>query len=93
MPRFLIEIPHADDRVGCVRALRAIEQHGSHFITHADWGCGSGTHCGWLIAELDSEAEARRIVPPEFRQEARVVELNRFTREQLAALVASIEKQ
>jgi hypothetical protein len=91
MPRYLIELSHGDEHVACVKALRAIEQSGSHFMTHADWGCKAGIHSGWLIAELEDRDEAVRLVPPEFRQEARIVELNRFTKEQIVSLLAELE--
>ena len=91
MPRYLIELTHGDEHAACVKALRAIEQYGSHFWAHADWGCKAGTHSGWLIAEVDSRAEAMQLVPPEFRQEARIIELNRFTREQIASLIAELK--
>jgi hypothetical protein len=44
-----------------------------------------------MITELDSRDEAMRLVPPEFRQEVRIVELNRFTREQITSLIAELE--
>ncbi len=91
MPRYLIELTHEDEHDACVRALRAIEQYGAHFVTHADWGCHDGIHCGWLVVELDSREEAMMVVPPEFRPEARIVELNRFTREEIASLIAGLE--
>ena len=92
MPRYLIELTHGDEYAACVKALRAIEQFGSHFVTRADWGCKDGTHACWLIAELDSRNEALQMVPVEFRQDARVVELNKFTREQIASMVAKLEE-
>jgi len=92
MPRYLIELTHGDEHNACIKALRAIEQSGSHFVTHADWGCVDGTHCGWMIAELDNRDDALRIIPPEFRSEARVVELNQFTREKIASLIAQLEE-
>jgi hypothetical protein len=59
MPRFLIQLSHRDEHEACVRALGALERYGSHFLTHADWGCKDGVHCGEdiraLIAELESE--------------------------------------
>ncbi len=87
MPRFLIELTHDDDKEGCVRALKAIEERGSHLITRADWGCLDGTHCGYLIAELNSREEAEQIVPPEFRPDAKIVQLNTYTREQIRSIV------
>ncbi len=91
MPRYLIELTHEDDHEGCIQALRAIEQYGAHLLTHADWGCRDGCHCGWLVVDLDSREEAVRLVPPELRSEARIVQLNKFTREEIASLIAELE--
>lgn len=91
MAHYLIELSHGDEGDTCIKALRAIEQSGSHFVTHAYWGCVDGSHCGWMIAELDSRDDALQIIPPEFRHQARVVQLNRFTRENIAAMIAKME--
>ena len=64
---------------------------GSHFVTHTDWGCEAGVHCGWLIVELESRDEALRIVPPELRPQARIIQLNRFTREQITSRIADLK--
>ena len=44
-----------------------------------------------MIVELDSRDEALQIVPLEFRQQVRIVKLNRFTKEQIAARIAGLE--
>jgi hypothetical protein len=90
MPRYLIEVKHADDYDACVRALQAIEQYGSHLMTHAEWGCKDGHHSCWLIAELDNRDDAMRMVPPEFRPETRVVALNRFSKEEISQLISEL---
>ena len=92
MAHYLIELTHGAEGNACIKALRALDRAGSHFVTHAYWGCVDGTHCGWMIAELDSRDQALQIVPPEFRQEARVVELNLFTRENIASMIAKLEE-
>lgn len=92
MPKYLVELSHGDEHDACVRALRALAESGSHFVTHADWGCKDGSHSGWLVADVGSRDEAMQIVPPEFRHEARIVELNRFTREQITAWMAELEE-
>ena len=83
MPRYLIEIPHADEHEACVRALHALDTHGSHFVTHAEFGCRDGAHSGWLTVEADSRADAACMVPPEFRRDARIVKVETFTREDI----------
>ncbi|HEU4996521.1 MAG TPA: hypothetical protein VFT29_17010 [Gemmatimonadaceae bacterium] len=87
MPRFLIEVPHASDAVACTRAVEVFLRTGSHFLTHADWGCKDGEHKAWLIIDVGSKDEARNVVPPEFRSAAKVVSLNTFTLDNVAGSV------
>ena len=77
--RFLIEIPHEEATVACARAIEVFLKSGSHYLTHADWGCKDGVHKSWMIVEVDSKNEARNIVPPAFRQQTTVVQLNDWT--------------
>jgi len=91
VPRFLIAFDHSSEYEGCVRALDAITQYGSHLMTNADWGCADGVHTGWLIAELDTREEALLLVPPQYRADARVVMLSRWTREQIEKMMAKLE--
>ena len=56
-----------------------------------DWGCDDGIHCGWLVVELDSHDEVMRAVPPAFRQQARIIKLNRYTAEEIASKIAELE--
>jgi len=86
MPRFLIEVPHPATPAECARSADLLMRTGSHFLTHADWGCMDGEHKAWIIVELDSKEEARGIVPPAFRSQAKIVQLNAFTLAQLAEL-------
>ncbi|MGQ0720752.1 MAG: hypothetical protein ACT4PE_04155 [Candidatus Eiseniibacteriota bacterium] len=83
MPRFLIEVPHESTRLACARAVKVFLQTGSHFFTHADWGCRDGEHKAWLLVDVDSRDEARAIVPPAFRPQAKVVQLNAFSMEEI----------
>lgn len=91
MPRYMINLPHGSDHEICVRALHAIERYGGHLFTNAEWGCNAGVHCGWAIVELENREAALQMIPPELRQEAQVVELNRFTRDQLAEWVKKLD--
>jgi hypothetical protein len=90
MPRFLIEIQHANDYEGCIKALQALMRSGSHLISQAEFGCEDGIHCGWLIAELDSREDAHRMVPPQFRADTRVIQLRRWTPKEMEAMASRI---
>ena len=81
MPRFLIEVPHEATTKACNTAIEVFLRTGSHFLTHADWGCKDNDHKAWLIVDVGTREEARSIVPAQYRAGARVVQLNKFTME------------
>lgn len=89
MARFLIEVPHEAETTACARAVQILLQSGSHFLTHADYGCMDGEHKAWIIVEVDNKDEARRILPPLYRPQARIVQLNWFTLEQIDEIMRS----
>ena len=93
MARFLIEVPHEAEEVACARAVQLLLGTGSHFMTHADWGCLDGVHKGWIIVDVDSREEARNMLPPAFRADATVVKLNKFTMEELNETLKSHRKK
>jgi hypothetical protein len=77
--RFLIELPHDNTAVACARAAELLLRTGSHFLTHADFGCGDGVHKAWIMLERDSKEDARNVLPAELRPTASIVRLNYFT--------------
>lgn len=91
MARFLIEVPHEGTTAECVRAVELFLRTGSHFLTRADWGCKDGVHKAWLVLELDSRDEARNVVPPSFRAQAQIVQLNAFTMKDIEDLLPGHE--
>ena len=88
MPRFLIEVHHEDEPLACARVVQVFLATGSHFLTHADWGCMDGVHSAWIVVDVDSKEEARSIVPPAFRAQAKIVGLNKFTTEQIDSILS-----
>ncbi|MBN2481466.1 MAG: hypothetical protein JXB19_06985 [Bacteroidales bacterium] len=79
MAKFLIEVPHGSDKRSCLQAIEIFLKTGSHFLTHADWGCLDGDHKAWIIADVDSKQDAMFIVPPVYRAQAKIVRLTTFT--------------
>ena len=78
MARFFIEVPHDANMAACNRAIEIFLRTGSHFLTHADWGCKDGDHKAWIIVEVETKDEARNIVPAEYRPAAKIVRLTSF---------------
>lgn len=81
--KFLIEVPHDANTVACARVVDVFLKSGSHFLSHADWGCRDGEHKAWITVDVDSKDEARRILPPAMRPQAKIVQLNTFTVEEI----------
>jgi hypothetical protein len=85
--RYLIEVPHEEEVVACARVVEIFLKTGSHFVTHTDWGCKDGEHKAWIIMEVDNKEDARRILPPAFRSQAKIVSLNKFSMEEIDDLL------
>ena len=87
MQKFLIEVPHEAETVACARAVKILLETGSHFLTHAEFGCRDGDHRAWMIMEFENKREALSAVPPEYRDRSRVVALNRFSIQELDGFI------
>ena len=91
MPRYIIQAEHVPEE--CLRLLDSILHAGAHYLTNTEWGCMDGVHTAWIIVEAEGHDEARLMVPPAFRNQTLLVELNRFTPEQLRELRERAEQQ
>jgi hypothetical protein len=87
MTRFLIEVPHEADKSSCLRAAQILLASGSHYLTRAEFGCLDGEHRAWITVEVDSKEEARSILPPAYRPQAKIVKLGKFTLEEINELL------
>lgn len=83
MEKYLIEVPHDVDKASCERAIKVFLATGSHFLTNAEWGCLDGEHKAWMIVEVENKAAAMRIVPAAYKDKAKIVHLNKFTRNEM----------
>ncbi|MEX1071196.1 MAG: hypothetical protein WEC37_01095, partial [Anaerolineales bacterium] len=63
----------------CERAVNIFLTTGSHFVANAEWGCSDNVHKAWITAELESKQDALSILPPAFRKDAMVVQLENFS--------------
>lgn len=87
MPRFLLEVPHEEETVACAHVVKIFLESGSHFLTNADWGCKDGDHKAWIIVDVDTKDQARAILPPAYRPQAKIVQLNKFSIEEIDDLL------
>jgi hypothetical protein len=80
MNKYLIEVSQGSYKISNMRASYIFKRSGSHFVTHAEWGYLDGKYKAWLVAETEDEKEAMRILPSAYRQSAKIILLNKFSR-------------
>ncbi len=83
MGRFFIEVEHEAEEIACARAVKILLNTGSHFLTHADFGCNDGVHKAWIIIEAENKEAAKAIIPTDVRSKAKIVQLNKFSLEEI----------
>jgi hypothetical protein len=83
MPRFYIEIPHEEEKIACLKAIKILQETGSHFLTNAEYGCLDGDHTARIVVEVDNKEDAMMIVPRAYRPNAKVIRLSRFSAEEV----------
>ncbi len=83
MARYLIELAHEASEQACNIAIQTLLSTGSHFLTNAEWGCKDEVHKCWIIVDFNSKEEARTILPPVYRNEAKIINLSRYTLDSL----------
>ncbi|HEX2970024.1 MAG TPA: hypothetical protein VHO46_13080 [Bacteroidales bacterium] len=88
MAKYLVEVVHAAERLACLHAIQVFLDTGNHFLINADWGCHDGVHKAWFIIDVDSKEEAMRIVPPFFRRDTTITQLEKFNMKQIEEMMA-----
>jgi hypothetical protein len=88
MDKFLIEVPHEEGVLSCALAVKILLETGSHFLSNADWGCSDGVHKGWVTVEAETKEQARQMLPPAYREQAKIVKLNKFTLEEIDKIIS-----
>ena len=84
MPRFMVESSHEREDPSepvsvCLRALEEAVAQGSHYLTHAEFGCEDGVHKSWVFVDAEDKEDARRMVPPLARATAVIVRVRQIT--------------
>lgn len=82
MPSYLVISPHTKEE--CLMVLQDLLATG--YLTHFEWGCKDGDHTGWAMIEAESKAQAMMAVPSVGRGRARVVQLTKFSPDEVRAM-------
>ncbi len=79
--KYLLETPHTKEE--CLKELDEILAEGKDVLNRFYWGCGKGDHTGYALIDAMSETEVKNLVPGFLRTKAKVVELAKFTPEEI----------
>ncbi len=93
MAKYLVEVSHSPDKIECLHTIQIFLSSGSHFLTHADWGCPDGEHKAWFIIEVDRKEEALQIVPSYYRRNTKIIKLGRFSLQEVESMLHQHETQ
>jgi hypothetical protein len=76
MDRYIIISEHTAEE--CVAAVKYFVNYHAGFLTHFEWGCKDNDHHAYAIVEADDHLTASLMVPPLFREKAKIVKLTHF---------------
>jgi hypothetical protein len=88
MAKYLVEVSHSPDKIECLHTIQIFLSSGSHFLTHADWGCLDGEHKAWFVIEVASKEEALQIVPSYYRNNTKIVRLGTFNLKEVESMLS-----
>ena len=81
MAKYVIESPHTPEE--CLQALDEIAEKGLDVLNKFVWGCAHGEHTGYAYIDAESEKEACALVPEFLQDKAKIIEVSKFTIEQI----------
>jgi hypothetical protein len=90
MARFVIQSAHAPEE--CLATLDAAMAQGRNMLAQYDFGCAVGDHSNhvcYTTLEAENEAAARRLVAGPLASKATVVEVGKFTEDQIRSFHAA----
>lgn len=83
MAEYMVETKHRPE--DCLRALDEIMDYDEELLDNFVWGCRSGEHTGWALVDAESESDVKDVLSPSLRDDAHIIEVGRFTPDQLKA--------
>ena len=89
MARYLIELEHEATEEACSTAIQTLLSTGSHFLTKAEWGCKDEEHKCWMIVDVDKKENARSILPPLYRKDAKIIKLKKYSLDDFDVAIAN----
>jgi Skp family chaperone for outer membrane proteins len=78
---YLVQSPHTQEQ--CMNVMEEMKSKGDQYLSKFYFGCMSGDHTAYAILEAPSEDAARKMLPKDVQQNARVTKVDKFTAAQI----------
>lgn len=82
--KYMVVVSHTPEQ--CLTQLDEISAKGADLLNKFEWGCKSNYHTGYALIESENEATIKNMLPKGIQKNIRIVKVNRFTQEDLAAI-------
>jgi hypothetical protein len=63
-----------------------LKAKGNDILTNTYWGCGTGNHTAYIIVQADNEAAALNMLPSSVKDNAKIVQVEKYTVDQIEAM-------
>lgn len=81
MTQYIIELPHTEQT--CPAVLNDMSASNPELFERICWGCMGDTHVGWGMVIATDVDEVRSMLPPGYKDGARIIEVDKFSPEDL----------
>ncbi len=82
--KYMVVVSHTPEQ--CLTQLDEISAKGVDLLNKFEWGCKSGDHTGYALIESENEALVKNMLPKGAQKGMKIIKVNRFTQEDLAAI-------
>jgi hypothetical protein len=82
--KYMVIVSHTPEQ--CLTQLDEISAKGADLLNKFEWGCKSGDHTGYALIESESESAVKNMLPIDAHKNMKIVKVDRFTQEDLAAI-------
>jgi len=78
---YLVQAPHTKEQ--CMNVMEEMKGKGDRYLSNFYFGCESGDHTAYAILEAPSEDAARKMLPKDVQQNARITKVDKFNSAQI----------
>lgn len=78
---YFVQSPHSQEQ--CMKAMDEMKAHGDQYLSKFYFGCMSGDHTAYAVLDAPSEDAARKMLPQDLQQNAKITKVDKFSSAQI----------